>query len=257
MPCFDCGMTKIEDAPAYQIYHQIQQQFHPLFIENFSTILLAITILIVSWHERIFEKKRQTFQLLSKTKIVALNSSSKWGVLLPNKKGRIRLIQEDSLEVATIHLGQGKNLELNKEIWELGRLELLRADNPLNKVQTNIVTAVQQKLALQADLEQVTVHAQKAKEMYDLAKGVESDPETVRRYKDIYLQHLAVISQAKDAQSLQNKTIKHLLLFVEIFKFDKENIAVDSHECPETIAETKENYLESVDHVKEYLKLRV
>ncbi len=194
MPCFDCGMTKIEDAPAYQIYHQIQQQFHPLFIENFSTILLAIIILIGSWHERIFERKRQTFQLLSKTKIVALKSSSKWGVLLPNKKGKIRLIQEDSLEVATIHLAQGKNLELNKEIWELGRVEILRADNPLDKVQTNIVTAVQQKLALQANLEQLTAHAQKAKDMYELIKGFENDPEIVRRYEDIYLQHLESIS---------------------------------------------------------------
>ena len=257
MPCFDCGMTEIEDAPAYQIYHQIQQQFHPLFIENFSTILLAIIILIVSWHERIFERKRQTFQLLSKTKIVALKSSSKWGVLLPNKKGKIRLIQEGSLEVATIHLAQGKNLELNKEIWELGKLELLRADNPLSKVQTNIVTAVQQKLALQANLEQLTAHAQKAKDMYELIKGFESDPEIVRRYEDIYLQHLESISQLNISQALQDENIKRLLLFVEIVKFDRENIVVNYHECPEIIAETKENYLESVDRVKEYLKLRV
>lgn len=257
MPCFGCVTIEIEDTPTYQIYHQIHQQFHPLFIENFSTILLAIIILIGSWHERIFERKRQTFQLLSKTKIVALKSSSKWGVLLPNKKGKLPIVDENSVKVATIHLVQGKNLELNKEIWELDKLELLRVDNPLSKVQTFLVTAVQQKLALQADLEQVTVHTQKAKEMYDLAKGVESDPETVRRYKDIYLQHLAVISQAKDAQSLQNKTIKQLLLFVEIVKFDKENIGKNSHEYFETITETKENYLESVDHVKEYLKLRV
>ncbi|PSB23514.1 hypothetical protein, partial [Chlorogloea sp. CCALA 695] len=189
-------------------------QLHPFYAENLTTVFLAIIILIVSWHERIFEKKRQTFQLLSKTRIVTLKSSSKWGVLLPNKKGKIRLIHEDSLEVATIHLVQGKNFELNREVWELGRLELLRADNPLSKVQTNIVTAVQQKLALQANLEQLAAHAQKAKDMYELIKGFESDPEIVQRYEDIYLQRLESISQLNISQALQDENIKRLLLFV-------------------------------------------
>ncbi len=155
-------IVDIIPTPITQFYLQL----HPFYAENFSTILLAIIILIVSGHDRIFERKRRTFQLLSQTKIVALKSSSSWGVLLPNKKGKIRLIEGDSVEVATIHLGQGNNLELNKEIWELGRLELLKADSPLSKVQTNIVTAVQQKLGLQADLEQL------AQAYSDIVRGV-------------------------------------------------------------------------------------
>ena len=90
----------------------------------------------------------------------------------------------------------------------------MRVDNPLSKVQTNIVTAVQQKLGLQEDLEQLTAHAQKAKDMYELIKGFESDPENVRRYEDIYLQHLESISQLNISQALQDENIKRLLLFV-------------------------------------------
>lgn len=234
------------------------QQLHPFYgTADLATVLFSIMVVMIAIKENIFDRRKQIFQLLSQSKIVELKSSSKWGVLLPNKKGKLSVVQEDSVEVATIHLGLNENLKLKKEIWELSKLKLLKADNPLSEVQVNLVTAVQQKLGLQADLEQLTAHAQKAKDIYELIKGFESDPEIVRRYEDIYLQHSESISQLNISQALQDENIKRLLLFVEIVKFDKENIAVNSHECSETIAETKENYLESVDRVKEYLKLRV
>jgi len=163
----------------------ICQQHHPFYgtadlaIVFFSMIMVS-TIAI---KENIFDRSRQAFQLLSQSKIVELKPSSKWGVLLPSKEGKISVVQEDSVEVATLHLGLDKNLELKKEIWKLSKLKLLKADNPLSEVQVNLVTAVQQKLGLQADLEQLTVYAQKAKDMYELIKDFESDPEIVRRYE--------------------------------------------------------------------------
>ncbi len=240
-------------SPSPQTY----QQSSPFYVGELTIISFVAITFLVFFRDLFIDEMKRELHLFSQCKIVGLKSSTKWGVPIPNKKEKIPLMQKDSVEVVTLHLGKEKNLELNKEIWKLSRLELLKADNPLSKVQTDIVTAVQQRLGLQAALEQLTAHAQKAKNMYELIKAFESDPEIVQRYEDIYLQHLKSISQLNISQALQDENIKRLLLFVEIVKFDKDNIAVDSYECPETITETKQNYLESVDRVKEYLKLRV
>jgi hypothetical protein len=172
MPCFSCGLAELTNQYVTEAKTtsspQIEQQPRP-FDATDSTIslLFLIALLTASFGEYIFERKMKTLQLLSQSKIVGLKSSPKWGVLIPNKKGRIPVVQNDSVEVATLHLGQDRNLELNKEIWKLSSLKLLKADNPLSKVQTNIVTAVHQKLSAQADLEQLIAHAQRAKEMYE------------------------------------------------------------------------------------------
>lgn len=260
MPCFSCTLAELtkqyvidtKTTPSPQIY----QQSHPFDATDLTIpLLFLITLLTASFGEYIFEKKIKTLQLLCRSRILELKASSKWGVLLPNKKGKIPVVQENSVEVITVNLGIDKNLELNKEIWKINKIKLLRADNPLSEVQANIVTAVKQKLGLQAELEQLTVHAQKVKDMYELVKAFESEPKIIRKYEDIYLQDLAAISQANALQALQDENIKQLLLFVEIVKFDKENILVNSQERPETIADIKQNHLESVDRVKEYLKL--
>lgn len=235
---------------------QIYQQSRPFCAADLAVIFfVAITFLVFFRDLCIVESKREILHLLSQCKVVGLKSSSKWGVLLPNKKGKIPIVHENSVEVATLHLGLDKNLELKNEIWKLNRLKLLKADSPANKVQTNIGTAVQQKLHSQAELEQLTVHAQKAKNMYKLIKSFDSEPEIVQRYEYIYLKDLAAISQVKILQDLQDENIKQLLLFVEIVKFDQEKTVVNSQQRPETISEIKQNYLESVDRVKEYLKL--
>lgn len=235
---------------------QTYQQSHPFCAGDLAVISFVAITFLVFFRDLFIDEMKRELHLVSQCKIVGLKSSTKWGVPIPNKKEKIPLMQKDSVEVVTLHLGKEKNLELNKEIWKLSSLKLLRADNPLSKVQTNIINAVRQKLDLQADLEQLTAHTQKAKEMYELAKGLESAPEIVRKYEDIYLQNLAAISQLNISQTLQDENIKQLLLFVEIVKFDKENIVANSQHRPETITETKQNYLESVDRVKEYLKLQ-
>ncbi len=245
----ECGMEQaaknfIEATTTSSPLPQTYQQSSPFYVAEITIISFAAITFFVLLRDSCIDEMKRELHLFSQCKIVGLKSSTKWSVPIPNKEEKIPLMQKDSVEVVTLHLGKEKNLEF------------LRADNPLSKVQTNIINAVRQKLDLQADLEQLTAHTQKAKEMYELVKGLESAPEIVRKYEDIYLQNLAVISQLNISQTLQDENIKQLLLFVEIVKFDKENIVVNSQHRPETITETKQNYLESVDRVKEYLKLQ-
>ena len=251
--------SPVSAKPLPNIYEQAYSAREINTLGALSVILFCSVVLMGFWVKHNARNARQILHSLAQTKLVKLESSPNWGVLLPNKNGQIS-VKLDSfviefVEVIAPRLGLHRKLELTKEKWQLNELMILPVDSSIGKIQSDIAVVIQQKLELQADLEELTIYAQKAKGMYELVEGFESDPEIVQTYKGLYLQKLELISQVNVSQTLQDKHIKELLLFLEIIKFDKENIAINCSKYQVATTEIKEKYLEFVDCIKEYLKL--
>lgn len=268
MLCAVCGLDEltkrfplIRESPANTTsLPSISEQVSSVYeVNTVGAILLCSLVLMIFYKKYLDIREKQFLYSLSRSKLVGLESSSSWGVLLPNKNGRIPVSLDDFMnnvvEVIVPSLKPHKKLELTKEKWMLSRLTILRADSPIGKIQTDVAVVVQQKLKLQADLEEQIIHAQKVKDMYEFIKSFESDLGIVQTYKNIYLRNLRLVSKLKTSQTLQDEHIKELLLFLEIIKFDKKNNAINISKHQKMTTEIKERYLETLDWVQEYLKL--
>ena len=193
--------------------------FRWLFNAGLSTIAKAGNFLISSY-------KTQLLFVLSQSKVVGLESSNDWGVLLPKSNGQILLLPGDFVEVIVPYISPSREAVLDKQLWKIKELKFLKADSLLTQLQTDIAVVVLAKISLEKELKNLT---QELKETKTLCKSTDYCQECINKHNSLCLHQIEAIIKRENLLLVQNECIHKLLLVLNSVDVEKESINDEVH----------------------------
>lgn len=188
--------------------------FRWLFSAGFSAITKAGNFLISSY-------KTQVLFVLSQSKVVGLESSNDWGVLLPESNGQILLLPGDFIQVIVPRISPSQEAVLDEQFWKIKELKFLKLDSLLTQLQTDIAVVVLAKISLEKKLKILT---QELKEIETLHESTDYCQECVNKHNELCLHQIEAITKLENLLMMQNEYIQKLLVFLNSIDVEKESI---------------------------------
>ncbi len=186
--------------------------FRWLFSAGLSTIAKAGNFLISSY-------KTQVLFVLSQSKVVGLESSNDWGVLLPESNGQILLLPGDFIQVIVPHISPSRKAVLDEQLWKIKELKFLKPDSSLTQLQTDIAVVVLAKISLEKKLQNLTQELKETKTLYE---STDYCQECASKHNELCLYQIEAITKLENLLLVQNKCIQKLLVVLNSINLKKE-----------------------------------
>ncbi len=188
--------------------------FHWLFSTGLSTIVKAGNFLISSY-------KTQVLFVLSQSKVVGVESSNDWGVLLPESNGQTLLLPGDFIRVIIPRISPSREAVLDEQLWKIKELKFLKPNSSLTQLQTDIAVIVLAKISLEKKLQNLTQELKETKTLYE---STDYCQECVNKHNSLCLHQIEAITKLKNLLLMQNEYIQKLLVVLNSVNFEKESI---------------------------------
>lgn len=218
--------------------------------QSISNIALAVIIQI--GEVLISSYKTQLLLLLSQSKIVGLEYSPDWGVLLPESNGQVSLISGELIEVVVPRTSLSAEVKFDKQLWKLTELKLLDPEVLLTKLRSDIAIIVLAKIVTEKKVSELVEKLRKTKTLYESLKSYQ---DCTDKYNEWYLHQLEAVIQLKNLQIVQTERIGKLLLVLDFVNSEKENV-IANFDCHQVVEkEAGQKRLGLVDFVEKFTSL--
>ncbi|PSB30822.1 hypothetical protein [Chlorogloea sp. CCALA 695] len=197
--------------------------------------------------------KVQVLHRLSQNLIVGLETSSSWGILLPETNGSIALLSDDLIKVLVYEEDDGQFI-LKEKLWKLDGLRFFELSIS-TKLRVGIATIVRAKLLLDKELNTLVSHAAKTKELCSLMNNQSEYILVANKFNSLYQHELEVISQLKLLQSTQDKSIEQLLFSLKVIEFEQTHLHISFKHYQVVLAEAMQKYQDSIAYINKDVNL--
>lgn len=197
--------------------------------------------------------KAQVLHRLSQSSIVGLETSSSWGILLPETNGSIALVSGGFIKVLVYEEADGK-LVLKEKLWKLDELRFFEL-NMLTKLRIDIATVIRAKLLLDKELNILMSHAAKTKELCSLMKNQSEYMLAANKLNFLYEHEVEVISQLRSFQLTQDESIEQLLFSLRVIELEQTHLHISFKHHQAVLTETMQNCQDSLAYINKDVNL--